>query len=265
MASLNPSLIVVTAEVGKESQSQREVRIHLMEQAGRRKWEVLPLRRTVTIGYEGKAAGRKVSVLTPQDARELYRAAHNGPLAILGPAAYHIRPDPSVNPAPDRALWKPDEFFRYKAHTDLIRSTRHVEEALDSSSAALKNLSCNGFTDPRTLPMHVFSPIGHKHDLTTPFGINNFKKIYGSAHSRTDSSGRVWTKGANHGREILKIAGHELPMGFHWDVNLDRGRRSCTIANGWQVWKLEARAAYVNISPNAAIRQGNLGVLRWSQ
>jgi hypothetical protein len=260
-----PSLLVVTAAIKKESDDQRRVREALHKRAQVQGWNVLPFVRTVTIGHSaGPTAGRKVDVLNAQDARHMYRTAHEGPLAVLAVASFRVRPDPSVDPAPDRALWSADDFLRYKAHMAQVRAVKHVDYALQTASRALGTLDCSAATDPRVLPMHVFSPDGHSHALDSIDARELFKETYGSPSSRIDPKGRIWKTGPFHGREILHVAQCTLPPGFHWDVTSGRSTRRCRIVNGWEVWELTGRRGYANIAPNAVVRRGNNEcVQRW--
>lgn len=265
MSKPSPSLLVVTAPPRQESGDQRQVRIELLKQAQSHGWGVMPLVRTVTIGhYVGVTTGRRVQVLTPQDARDAYKAAHKGPLAVLATTSFQVRPDPSADPAPDRALWSAEDFLRHKAHFAQVRAVRHVGEALRMAEESLKALCCDGTSDPRVLPMHAFSPEGHVHDLRSDEGRKAFKVAYGAPSSRRDPNGRVWKTGPFHGRDVAHVAGVALPVGFHWDVSNGRSSGRCRIVNGWQVWELTGRRGYANIGPNAFIRRGNNEcVLRW--
>jgi hypothetical protein len=258
------SLLVVTAPIKKESDDQRQVRKRLLRSAQDRGWNVLPFIRAITIGYIGKAAGRKVDVLSPQDARDMYREAHQSSLAVLATASFRVRPDPSSDPATDRALWLAEDFLLHKAHVSQVRAIGHVDAALDTAEFKLAALCCEGATDPRVLPMHMFDPRGIGHDLSSIDGRRAFQTRHGAPSSRTDPGGRAWRTGALHGREILYVARFALPAGFHWDVMNGQGKRHCRIVNGWQVWELTSRKGYANIAPNANIRRGNNEcVRRW--
>lgn len=109
--------------------------------------------------------------------------------------------------------------------------------------------------------MHVFAPQGHADDLAAADGRAAFKTRHGGPGARVDGEGRQWKKGPNHGHDDLVVAGSRMPTGFHWDVSVRRG--SSTFANGWQVWELVDRNAYVNIAPDAGVREGQRCKQRW--
>lgn len=261
-AVTRPYLLIVTPGHGKETQHQYEVRKALAATARSRGWEVLPLVRTVTIGHaHGAARGRKVDVLTPQDTETVYRSAHTMPLALLATGSFKFRRDPRADPSTERLLWSPEDFLRYKAHARVVRAPSDVDRALQVAASELAALDCLSVNDPRVLPMHVFSSAGQYQHLDQLHGRNDFKAAHGSGRQRRDDDGRRWTKGPSHGREQLCVGGSMLPTGFHWDVTVERG--SSTLANGWQVWDLVDRHAYVNIAPDAGVRKGNRCVRRW--
>lgn len=50
------------------------------------------------------------------------------------------------------------------------------------------------------------------------------KKRYGPPNRRKDENNRVWhapPPGARRGRDPVTVAGRLLPIGFHWDVEVD--------------------------------------------
>lgn len=265
MSPTGVTVAVIGPPRKKESDDQRAVREAIVDRSQKRQWSITPLIRTTEIGYlRGPNAGRKVQVLIPQDVRDIYKLAHKRPLAVLAITSFRVRPDPSADPAPDKALWRASEFLRFKAHVVQVRDIKNLDAVLDEAETSLDGLSCDGPRDPRVLPMHVFSPGGHRHDLSMDTGRTAFTRNYGHATSRTDDRGRVWKHGPDHGRDILIVAGTVLPAGFHWDVTKPSGGKTCKIANGWVIWELTGRRGYANVAPDAAVRRGNNEcVSRW--
>lgn len=225
-------------------------------------WNVLPPIRTVSVAYRGlPKTGRKRLVLSAEDTQAVYQAAHRAPLAVLASAGFYVRQDPRSDPIDERALWLPADFLRHKAYVSVVRSRAEVPSALQAAGTALSSLSCDGQADPRILPMHIFSPDGHKYALDSTRGQRAFKAQHGSASSRRDAENRVWTHGPNHAGPPLVVAGATLPAGFHWDVKVLRG--SSEFSNGWEVWQLIDKNSYVNIAPNATVRNGARCSKRW--
>jgi hypothetical protein len=263
MQAATPRVAIVTRSRQHEVEDQRRVRAAIEAEVESRGWVSLPLVRTTSLSLQrGDAAGRRVNVLTPQDTESVYRASHGSPLIVLSTTSYRLRIDPRADPATSRVLWSPEDFFRHKAYTATVRSPREAPLAVSAALKGLQALECEGYSDPRVLPMHVFSPAGEPHDLSSMVGRRAFRSTHGAPGSRTDSLGRTWATGERHGRESLMVAGLPLPTGFHWDVSIARG--NCSISNGWEVWELRGRRAYANIAPDAHIRRGSEGcVVRW--
>lgn len=262
MSSTTPTVVVVTPASKVETSHQVQVRAAIKAEALDQGWSVLPFIRTQTIAHtSGAAVGRTVAVLTPQDTETVYRQAHHGPFAVLATTGYRVRRDPRADPSTDRVLWEPADFLRYKAHVQVVRTPGDAPAVLTAALSALSALACDGMNDARALPMQVFSPGGHGFDLASIGGQQAFRKRHGGPRERSDAEGRTWKKGPNHGKETLRLGGTDLPTGFHWDVTVPRG--SSTLTNGWQVWELVDRHAYVNIAPDAGVRNGHRCKRRW--
>lgn len=212
MSGPPPSVLVVTPGAKIETRHQAQVRSAVEAEAHARGWPLLPFVRTVQVAHAtGATTGRKVAVLTPQDTEAVYRAAHRGSLAVFATSGYRVRRDPRAEPSADRILWTPTDFLRYKAHAQVVRAPGDAPASLTAAQAALGGLSCGGASDPRALPMHVFSPDGHADDLDGAGGQKSFKVRHGAASARVDAEGKRWKAGPKHGLDALTVAGAPLP------------------------------------------------------
>jgi hypothetical protein len=196
--------------------------------------------------------GRRMNVLAPDEAAELYRMVHRGPTLVVALAAAAISIDPSREPPTRRDTRSLETFVAYKAVYGLARKDADVAGFFEQFDAWRSSVGCEGAGDPRALPLHVFDADGVEGlDLDSSEGAARFQEAFGSPSRRLDGSGRVWEKGPSHGREVLEVAGCALPAGTHWDVSAKRSR--CTIANAREVWRLQANG-YLNVYPDAGLR-----------
>jgi hypothetical protein len=192
-----------------------------------------------------------MNVLGPDDAAELYRMLHYGPVLVTAFAAVRISIDPSRDPPNSKETRTLESFVAYKASYGLVRNDADPATHFARFEAWRKSVGCDGPGDPRALPLHVFDAGSGDLDLGSRPGAERFQRRYGSPAKRLDGSGRAWEKGVAHGRDELEIAGRVLPVGLHWDVSAKRG--SFKVANAREVWSVR-RAGYVNVYPDAGIR-----------
>ncbi len=128
-------------------------------------------------------------------------------------------------------------------------------------AAWCKGVQCSGEDDPRVLPLHVFETNRNWAHLGTPGGDSEFIRCYGPAGKRLDEGGKVWSRaprGAYHGGDEFAVAGCMLARGMHWDVSIRRG--SVLVCSADRVWSLKGRDAYINVHPDAHVRE-----TRWSR
>ena len=140
-------------------------------------------------------------------------------------------------------------FVRYKSlAARLPREPAEVSNQLEAYEAWCELVECEGGRDPRCLPFHIFK--SGNSDLDTPERRRHFDDIHGTGARRQDDNELAWDlkPGGFHGRDILHVAGRELPPGFHWDVSVDRARTITTPTEQWRVSK------YVNVAPDANVR-----------
>jgi hypothetical protein len=193
-----------------------------------------------------------MNVLAPDEAAELYRMLHHGPTLVVALASALVSLDPSREPPTRRQTRSLESFLAYKATYGLVREDADVPTLFEQFEDWRRSVCCNGPGDPRVLPLHVFDPGPDVPDLDSKAGADRFRRDFGSPSRRLDSSGRVWEKGPAHGgRDILQVAGCELPAGMHWDVSVKRKR--CSVANAHEVWRVEG-GGYLNVYPDAGLR-----------
>ena len=202
--------------------------------------------------------GRPIGKVTPEDATNLYRSIHTRRIGVwqVDDTDVPIRPNPENNLRHYVPLRR---FVQHKAFHYRIDPNRISEQWPESALAFqlwIKGVGCEGESDPRCLPFHVFETNLDKYDLSTPSGRQRFELHHRRRSSRRDRNELLWNRPAArqmHGQPILQVAGHYLVQGFHWDVSSQS--KSQTVSNTSEIWKLK-RNGYVNISPNAHIREG---------
>lgn len=195
--------------------------------------------------------GRRMNVLDPKDAARLYRRLHVAPTLVVSVGSALVSTDPTRDPPNRRASRTLEEFVTYKAAFALVRSCEDVEAAFDEVELWAQAVNCEGQGDPRVLPLHVFDKGSLALDLSSPSGMKEFRRRFGSANDREDDSGRRWERGVPHGREALRVAGCELPAGTHWDVSSTGG--SFRLLSASEVWKVNA-PGYLNVYPDEHVR-----------
>ena len=134
---------------------------------------------------------------------------------------------------------------------------KHLTSSLTAFHSWLEQMHCEGESDSRCLPFHIFKTDFDINDLALYEGRSNFAQIHGQQSSRVDNNQLSWNrpKGAYHGQEILQVAGRDLVAGFHWDVSNSSTKKRITTTS--EIWEVSANG-YVNIYPDQHIRQGGL-------
>ena len=203
-----------------------------------------------------RPAGRYMEAIAPDGTTTLYKRAHNARVGVWQFGATHVPIGPTLSKNPKDYLTL-GNFLRHKAfHFNVGK--RNFAEVWESSLTSfrewLARIDCEGQSDPRCLPLHIFktaAPIGV---LATASGRKAFSNSHGAPSNRKDDNHLRWKRGPLHGRDQLHVAGYELEKGFHWDV--DSEKRSRTVINTARRWKIQ-RGEYLNIYPDGYIRPGN--------
>ena len=202
--------------------------------------------------------GRYREAISPDDATTIYRRAHNVRVGIwqFGDTYAPIRPELSRNPKHYLGLGK---FLRHKAfHFNVGKKDFAAvwAQSLASFQEWLGRVDCEGQSDPRCLPFHIFGTAVPIEILTAAKGRRTFANRHGPQSNRRDDNDLSWRspRTALHGGEQLHISGHELERGFHWDVDSRKRRR--TVFTTEREWRVQ-RDEYLNIYPDGHIRPGN--------
>lgn len=197
-----------------------------------------------------------LAVLSPADAFEIYRFAHQGPVMVCAIEKVWVRRNPANRSDAETELRPLAEFVCHKA-CHLLVSDRSAIAALEATFAEWRaSSSCAGIGDPRALPLQVFDAERPWPELAEAGGRKKFNLLYGTAIARIDAGRRQWNKAVPHGRATDFIAGTELTAGAHWDVGARRGAELISTA---QVWQIPARS-YVNVYPDGGVRGGSSDV-----
>jgi hypothetical protein len=235
-----------------ESREQAALRLHTLHAAQSMDLSVVTRRTRRCVIQGGPDSQKRLELLEPRDARDLYSAVHRRRVLVLATTAAYVRCDPSEMPTRKKHARRVEEYVRYKANYGLARGARDVTSTLEAFDSWPPNNGGLTLGDPRVLPLHVFDNSNIWSDLDQRAGLSRFVAEYGRDSQRQDGSGRVWRVAtARHGQDSLTVAGFSLPTGFHWDVQTGRSPQRLTTSH--EVWKLNARA-YANVYPDSFIR-----------
>lgn len=246
-----PTLEVWIVRPAAESPSQKEIATELRRKLDDAKIPFQELRCIDSPSHQG----RKVNLLPPEVARELYTRCHRAHVCVAATTGAQFKLDPSRDA--DRGNTSPvSRLLTHKARYDLLTRVQELP-AYIAALAPLVNEGWSGYNDPRCLPLHAFAP-KRGHDLTLDSDREKFEReryhkvAPNPQRCWIDDESRQWiVDKAMHGRDDLHITGHELPTGFHWDVQT--GRRLSILCNGWERWEA-TNGAHINVHPDAYVR-----------
>lgn len=220
------------------------IRDHLRRECRKRGWGLQEKR-----SVEARVDGRPLQLLSGEDAVNLYRRSHRVRVGVLFTGRPAILPRPGPARRSERTI-DLATFMRYKAYAArLPASPACIPSCLDAYDSWCRDIKCENGNDPRCLPFHIFRS-GHV-GLDTASERRRFNEIHGPGVRRRDEHDLSWSLGAGpfHGRDVLHVAGHALPPGFHWDVSVERDAK--TITTPTERWRV---SRYINIAPDAHLR-----------
>ena len=220
------------------------IRDDLRTECRKRAWEVQERPSTAT-----RVDGRPLDFLSGVDAVNLYRRSHRAKVGVLFTGKPAILPRPGKARRSEKTI-RLAAFVRYKAYAAPLPATPAcLASCLDAYESWCREVGCENGSDPRCLPFHIFHS-GHT-DLDTPGERRRFNGIHRAGAKRRDEREFLWAldPGAFHGREVLHVAGHALPRGFHWDVSVQANPK--TIKTPTECWEV---SRYINIAPDANLR-----------
>lgn len=221
--------------------------IRAVQDACRERGWPVEVRRTT--GRDGRA------LIRPEDARKLYRDMHRARVAVLsiqGPGApgpqLMTRPPQRSRPLRWKEAYSLRLLCRHKAFFRRVRWDRSSRSWVPLFAQWLDGEQCDGPSDCRCLPLHVFScERGWSRRLLETNGRRGFDAKYGPGSRRVDRQKRAWEHATeHHGHETLQVSGFELPRGFHWDVQAEEVEL-WTPNEGWRIRR------YVNVFPDAGV------------
>ncbi len=208
------------------------------------------------------ARGRRIQIIDPQDAVNLYQRLHRACTAVLSiqpPGA----PGPVVCTRPDRrhalvarAVRSLRLFCAYKAFfrklSDPLRPAGWVAQFIHWCGC----VGCAGDHDPRVLPLHVFMPTSLRclRDLRDAPGRVAFEAQHArGAGGRYDRAGLLWEHAheqhAVQPNDHLTVANTPLTPGMHW--NVQAGGRRARIHTPMAEWEF---TKHMNVYPDAKLR-----------
>jgi hypothetical protein len=232
-----------------------DLRRHARNNAARRGWAV----REQPFGVVRNGRGRPNMLLRQSAAVGLYRSVHRKRVGILD-LSPDDRPEVCTHPVPATAIGR--RFYRsvaeYTQYKALYLPVRGVDDA--AVSAALGEIErwvgevhCGDCHDPRCLPFHLFEADHRRLDDADER--DRFNARYGGA-SRVDDANRSWKLNprdfhAVQDQDRLHVAGCDLPLGYHWDV--ESREADFQLCSPEKVVSVR-RYAHVNVYPDGTMR-----------
>ncbi len=219
------------------------------------------------LSAEGNGA-RRINILEPVDANELYRDLTINKCYVLSRGSVFVLHDPRRDPPEKRDCMPLQRFVDHRAVYRTLQDGVDTAAELRTMIAAGVPSDCTSYNDPRVLPLHVFDRKADGERLNTEDGRSAFRNMYargGCWQSAATGTWRPASAGGRHGLagptgDPLWIWDYELPMGYHWDTNAGQQRR--TVVATASVWRVEPRG-YVNIYPDSYIRAGTKAKETW--
>lgn len=213
-------------------------------------WTVRNLRPRSLASRPGTGS-RPAVVLEPIDAHAIYLEAHRNFVAVVQIAAVGVLKNPE-NRATPRNTMTLEKFVRYKACFIVASPEHSTDDIVRVAEDWIEVVRCAGDSDPRCLPLHVFSPdrdwVGLESSTVA------FDDHHGIGNRRTDSVGRRWPKDlSHHGLQVDVVAGHSMQQGFHWDAQALRNESF--VYNAQEVWEIR-EDGHLNIYPDSHMRRG---------
>lgn len=243
---------------GPGSSFRRQV---VQQQATQHGWQVC----TAECVNLPSGRGRKINLLQRRTAEDLYASMHRGPVAVLHDAkpSPRVRTDPR-QPLNDKQTMSLDAFCRCKSFVMSLRTpdarawAARFDEWLDA-------IECDGPSDPRILPFHIFAAKG-SYNLDGQSERERFRDDHRKRDALEDKRRRRWRvagPGQRHGRDSQLVRQLQLPDGFHWDVTVPRAS-SPNMTSATTVWRV-TQGGYINVHPNGHLRFGKHSSQIWSR
>lgn len=205
--------------------------------------------------------GRILDLVPRTDAVRLYEEMHRRTVAVVYEGKPRVRLHPGGDLRDDRtvSLYR---FCRYKSFTASLRSNSAAR--WDSAFGEwLAQVECDGPSDPRILPFHIFAPKGD-YSLDELAERQRFRQEHRKSLALVDKRKRRWRlarPGARHGREPQMVRAQQLYDGFHWDVTAPG---PAVVASANTIWRV-GPGGYINIYPDGHVRSGKQCTLTWSK
>lgn len=208
---------------------------------------------------------RKVPLLRPQDAGEVYRAVHDSAVLVIVKSGVRLLMDPRRDPATARTVVNPVTALGHKSHVFVAGTEDEIRSRWGRLETAYPG-TVNALRDPRLLPMHMFAP-DFKGDLHEERARGRFLNEYRTrgAWQAANAEWQDAEPGARHGRDRgasrCIVCGFEVPSGHHWDVQFSR--RDGEVVGLDAVWKVHA-GGHANVHPTGYVGGGKKSLKVWS-
>lgn len=239
--------IFFPAEQKNQSSKTRAI---IRDECKKRKWQFQEREAKRVQG-----GGGTVRLVEFRDATAVYKRMHRARVAVL----YLDQPRICLIEPEDRAIRRDrtlplSDYCRYKSYRTRAETTAEAVLAwIREFETWNREMNCDGDSDPRCLPFHIFETPHQCDQLHTLTGRQEFESKHHSRHGgRIDSNELVWETNPRvyHAHEGLHVAGRSLTRGFHWDIQNKTGR-PITIGLPSDRWVIKN---YLNAFPDGTIR-----------
>ena len=227
---------------------QREV----SEFVRRNGYKRLLLKAQKVIGF----GGQRFNILQPSEAAGLYSAIHRERVFVVTTRSVRVQLDVTEKPS-NTGSTPVFEYVRYKAGYKNVSRLGELPALVKEMEAYFSSSYCDDLRDPRCLPFCLFDRRDPNGDLNESANRSAFRTTHAvrvrNISGLEDKDRRQWLVDEFHTRDLIHVAGHTLPIGFHWNV---QARRPTVLINGWEKWTVGG-GGYTNVHPDAKIRGGD--------
>jgi hypothetical protein len=248
-----PRVFLISPKRGAIALSEEKKRSLVQDHAAKRDLEVVHLRAHELPSLHERS--RKIQVLDPWMALDLYEGVHEGPCMVVCIGSPRVMRNHASGHSTGNT-WPVSTYVQYKAcvvNVSFATTEAQIEEYFDLFATWIAEDHTLNDRDHRILPLHSFDTFNDWVELHTEEGVREFEVSFGKPGSLSDAMGRKWKRAQEqHGRKLLWVAGRAIPPGSHWDVQAHES--STKLFTPHQIWSIPPQS-YLNVYPDGFVRR----------